>query len=129
MESKGIFDWYKEVMNKYVVFSGRASRKEYWNFILANFLISCILLCIEYLFSGRSGYYYDMGDAYQKSVLISIYNIAVFLPSLAVLVRRLHDTDKSAWWLLLLLCPIVGEIILLIFLLTKGDMHKNNYGN
>lgn len=129
MESKGIFDWYKEVMNKYVTFSGRASRKEYWNFILANFLISCILLCIEFLFSGRSGYYYDMSYAYENSVLISIYNIAVFLPSLAVLVRRLHDTDKSAWWLLLLLCPIVGEIILLIFLFTKGDMHENNYGD
>jgi len=94
---------------KYVDFSGRASRSEYWWFILFCLIIEII--------------------AYQLNQNIYVIVVlALLLPSLAVLVRRLHDSNSSGWWALLVLVPIVGPLVLLYFMVIKGTPGPNNYG-
>jgi uncharacterized membrane protein YhaH (DUF805 family) len=108
-------NWYVEVLKKYAVFSGRARRKEYWMFFLFNIIIAFVLGFIEGL-AGSSG-------------LIGIfYSLAVLFPGIAVSVRRLHDTDRSGWWLLIGLVPIVGAIVLLVFMVFDSQSGQNQYG-
>ncbi len=106
--------WYIEVLKKYAVFNGRANRPEYWYFLLFNFLISIVLAIVD----GITGI----------ALLYVIYSLAVLIPSLAVGIRRLHDTDRCAWWLFIALIPLIGSIILLIFLATEGGYGDNRYG-
>lgn len=101
-------NWYFEVLKKYAVFTGRARRKEYWMFILFNFLVAVVIGAVEGLMGG-------------KGMISNIYTLAVFLPSIAVGVRRLHDTDRSGWWLLL---PVVN----IIFLMLEGNSNTNRFG-
>lgn len=114
-------DWYLAVLKKYVEFSGRARRKEYWMFYLFNFLITVGLVIVD----GLAGLYSQEAGL---GVLSGIYSLAVLLPSLGVLVRRLHDTNRSAWWLLIALIPFVGAIVLLVFTVLPGDVGSNRYG-
>lgn len=116
-------NWYAVVLRKYAEFNGRARRTEYWMFTLISMLISWTLSIVSFGFSSDS--YYD-GDTILS--LSSFYSLAVFIPSLAVAVRRLHDTNRSGWFLLLCLIPIVGWIILLVFLATEGQNSDNQYG-
>ena len=113
--------WYTDVIKKYVVFSGRARRKEFWMFVLFNVIIS-IVIGIVYKIIGT-----DYGNG-SSGVLGSIYSLAVLLPSLGVTWRRLHDTDRSGWWILIGLIPIIGWIVLLVFYLQDSDATENNYG-
>jgi uncharacterized membrane protein YhaH (DUF805 family) len=105
--------WYLAVLKNYVGFSGRARRTEYWMFVLFSFLASLVLAIVESII-GVSG------------VLTSLYSLAVFLPSLAVLVRRLHDTGRSGLWVLIGLVPLVGFIILLVFLCQDSQGHNQH---
>ncbi|HSK90309.1 MAG TPA: DUF805 domain-containing protein [Euzebyales bacterium] len=107
-------EWYLKVLQNYVGFAGRARRKEYWYFVLFNVLISLALTAVDAVL--------------QTGVLAGLYSLAVFLPSLAVSVRRLHDTDRSGWWLLVGLIPVVGVVVLLVFTLTDSTMGDNRYG-
>jgi len=91
------------------VFKGRVGRKKFWMFILITVIISLILSSIN-------------------EVLFILYNIGVALPTLGVRVRRLHDTNRSGWLVLLDLIPIIGLIINLIFCAQKGTPGKNRYG-
>ena len=97
------------VFSKYIVFSGRACRSEYWWFFLFEFIVGLVLSIIF-------------------SPLYWVFLLGTIIPSLAVLVRRLHDTDKSAWTLLFGLIPFFGGIILLILAIPKGDSGTNRYG-
>lgn len=108
-------EWYLKVLTNYVGFQGRARRKEYWMFVLFNIIISIALGIIEGII-GTGGF------------LAGIYSLAILLPSLAVAFRRLHDTGKSAWWLLISLIPLIGSIILLVFFCQEGDSNDNQYG-
>ncbi len=113
--------WYLEVLKKYAVFSGRARRREYWFFFLFNALISLALASID----NSMG----MLDAsVGLGVLGGLYTLAVMLPSVTVGVRRLHDTGRSGWWILISLVPIVGAIVLVIFLATSGQEGDNQFG-
>lgn len=114
-------NWYLEVLRKYADFSGRARRKEYWIFTLINFVISIILTLGDL---GLGTYH----EASGWGLLSGLFTLAVFLPGLGVLVRRLHDTDHSGWWVFISLVPCVGFIILLVFLLTDGTPGDNQYG-
>jgi uncharacterized membrane protein YhaH (DUF805 family) len=114
--------WYLEVLRKYAVFSGRARRKEYWFFLLFNLLIMFGLAFIDVAF----GFYNEELGA---GLLSGLYALAVLLPSLGVSIRRLHDTDRSGWWLLLLLVPLVGSIVLIIFFALDGTPGKNRFGD
>ncbi|MFH1084426.1 MAG: DUF805 domain-containing protein [Chloroflexota bacterium] len=106
-------NWYIGVLKKYAVFSGRARRKEYWMFVLFNIVAAVILSLVESLVRGGSGS--------ASNTLVSIYQLAVLLPTIGVAVRRMHDTDHSGWWLLV---PIAN----LIFALTAGTQGDNRFG-
>lgn len=111
-------EWYLAVLKKYVEFTGRASRKEYWMFVLFNVIISVALSILGMLVAGQNG----------QSALTSLYSLAVFLPSLGVTVRRLHDTGRSGWWILIGLVPLVGWLILLYFTIQDSHPGTNEYG-
>ena len=108
-------NWYLEVLKKYAVFSGRARRQEYWMFVLFNFIIAIVLGIIEGII-GIPG------------ILSTLYMLAVLLPSIAVSVRRLHDTDRTGWWLLIGFVPVIGFIVLLIFMVMDSTAGENQYG-
>ena len=113
--------WYIEVLKKYAVFSGRARRKEYWMFILF-YLLTAIVLGIIDKIIGTYSVERGMG------LLQMIYYLAVLLPSLAVMARRLHDTGKSGLWILFFLIPIIGWIVWLIFMVQDSQDGDNEYG-
>jgi uncharacterized membrane protein YhaH (DUF805 family) len=108
-------EWYLKVLKNYVGFSGRARRKEYWMFFLVNLIVSIALSIIEWVIG-------------LPTVLTGLYSLAIFLPSLAVTIRRLHDTNRSGWWVLISLVPFIGVIVLLVFTVLDSDPHENNYG-
>ena len=108
-------DWYIKVLKNYAVFTGRARRKEYWMFFLFNVIISMVLGFVEGMFGG-------------PGILTIIYGLAVLLPGLGVSIRRLHDTDRSGWWLLIALVPIVGGIVLIVFMVQDSKAGENQYG-
>ena len=107
--------WYFEVLKKYVKFSGRARRQEYWMFTLFNTIIMFVLMFIC--------------KELDNQTLYLLYFYAVLLPSLAVGARRLHDIGKSGWWMLLAFIPIVGWIILIIFFVKDGEEGSNYFGD
>jgi uncharacterized membrane protein YhaH (DUF805 family) len=106
--------WYLKVLTNYVGFTGRARRSEYWWFVLINALILLVLTVV--------------GRAMNSTILYTLYSLAVFLPGLAVSVRRLHDTDKSGWWLLINFIPFIGWIVYLVFMFTDSTPGANQYG-
>ncbi len=114
-------NYYFEVWKKYALFSGRARRAEYWYFVLFNIIAYIALWIIDTLISNASA----QGNFY---FLTLFYDLAVILPSLAVGSRRLHDTGRSAWWLLIGLVPIAGAIVLIIFFLGDSQPGSNQYG-
>jgi uncharacterized membrane protein YhaH (DUF805 family) len=114
-------NWYLEVLKKYAEFNGRARRKEYWFFFLISTVISIILAVID-SFTGTISEEAGLG------LLSGIYALAVLIPGLSVTVRRLHDTDRSGWWILLGLIPIIGGIALLIFMVLDSTPGGNQYG-
>ena len=114
-------NWYLKVLKQYADFDGRARRKEFWMFTLINFIITLIL----YL----PGLYFLMESENPAFLsLYSLYALAVFIPSLAVQVRRLHDVGKSGWMLLVAFIPIVGAIWLLVLFFTDSQEGSNEYG-
>ena len=108
-------NWYLEVLKKYVAFSGRARRTEYWMFSLFNFIALILLAGIDGVLGTTPLFYL-------------VYALGVLLPSLAVSIRRLHDTNRSGWWLLISLIPLVGPIVLLVFLCLEGEKQDNRFG-
>ena len=114
------YEWYiKCVTTDYFKFQGRARRKEYWMFTLFSFIIYMILfIFFEKIMSSPDGY----------TITGAIYSLAVFLPTLGVSVRRLHDINRSGWWFLLSFIPLIGGLILLIFMVLDSTPGDNNYG-
>ncbi|MCE0801210.1 DUF805 domain-containing protein [Buttiauxella sp. A2-C1_F] len=113
-------DWYFKVLKNYLGFSGRARRKEFWMFILVNLVLTVVLSILDKMLGLRIA-----GD---EGLLTTVYGVLIFLPYWAVQFRRLHDTDRSAWWLLLLLIPLVGWLIILAFNCQNGTPGENEYG-
>lgn len=114
-------NWYLNVLKNYATFTGRARRKEYWMFTLFNFIAVVILSILDGVLGLVS---YETGFG----VLSGLYSLAVLLPSLAVLVRRLHDTDRSGWWVLISLVPLVGVIVLFVFTCLDSKAGDNKFG-
>lgn len=108
-------NWFVAVVKKYAVFSGRARRKEYWMFALVYLLIAIVLGLLDGMLGGAG-------------VLGAVFAIALLLPSLGVTVRRLHDTDRSGWWVLVGFIPFVGWIVILVFMCLVGTPGSNQYG-
>jgi uncharacterized membrane protein YhaH (DUF805 family) len=102
--------------SNYVNFRGRARRSEFWYWQL--FLVV----------GGLVAEVFDYGTGLRMSPLSSLFWLATFIPDLAVYVRRLHDTDRSGWWLLLFFVPLIGAIVLLVWLCTRGSHGYNRFG-
>ena len=102
-------------------FGGRARRKEYWYYFLFNALIAIVLGIID----GVTG---TFSREVGLGLLGGLYSLAVFIPGFAVSVRRLHDTGKSGWWLLIPLVPLVGVIVFLVFTVKDSEPGENQYG-
>jgi len=105
---------YVNVLKNYVNFNGRARRREYWLFVLANIIVAFVVGFIAGLI--------------KLPILGTIYSLAVLLPGIAVCIRRLHDIGKSGLWYLLIFVPLVGAIVLLVFFCTDSEAGTNAYG-
>lgn len=113
--------YYLEALKKYAVFSGRARRAEYWYFVLFNIIVAVVLALIDTLLGTTTG-------ISSFGLLSGLYSLAVLIPTLAVTVRRLHDIDRTGWWIFINLIPLIGTIVLLVFALTPGTPGNNQYG-
>ena len=99
---------------KYAVFEGRSRRREFWFFTLFCYIVMAVLYVVDMMLG--------------TGVLSTIFGLAVLIPSLAVGARRLHDTGRSGWWLLLYLVPLVGFIVLIVFFVMDSQPGTNEYG-
>ena len=113
--------WYFKVLEKYADFTGRARRREYWMFSIINGLIAFVLHGVDRLVGSYS-------VSMELGLLNTLYSLAVLIPCIAVLVRRLHDTGRSGWWAFIVLVPIIGIIVLFIFTVLDSDVGDNAYG-
>ncbi len=114
-------NWFLKVVKNYAVFSGRARRKEYWMYILF-YVIFCIIAAILDNILGTA----IKGIGY--GLIYCLFVLAMLLPSLGVSVRRLHDTGRSGWMILVGLIPIIGGIWLLILMLLDSNPGENRFG-
>ena len=113
-------NWYLDAWKNYVTFTGRSRRKAYWTFVLFNFLAIILVNVVDNVLglAGQDGY----------GPLTAIYGLAVFLPGLALVIRRLHDTGRSGWWMLISFLPLIGVIVLIVFFVTDSQPGSNPYG-
>jgi len=114
-------NWFLLALKKYATFSGRAQRAEYWYFYLFYLLIFIGLSMVD----GITG---SFNAAAGIGLLGGLYSLALVIPSLAVGVRRLHDTGRSGWWLLIGLIPLIGVLVLLFFFVQDSAPTDNGYG-
>lgn len=121
-------DWMLLPYKRYVDFSGRSQRKEYWMFVLFTAVVS---LLIDGTLGGTWSVLTGLRHAPSMagSLLGGIFGLVNLLPTLAVAVRRLHDTDRSGWWLLIGLIPLIGSLILLWFFISDGTPGPNRFGD
>jgi uncharacterized membrane protein YhaH (DUF805 family) len=110
-------NWYLAAFKKYAVFGGRASRREYWTFVLVNLTITAMVGFAQVRFGNKG----ILGTFWL------VFFFAIFVPAVALTVRRLHDTNRSGLWFLMGILPI-ANIILLIFMLQDSDPNENQYG-
>jgi len=111
-------DYYKEVVfERYADFNGRSRRAEFWYFYMVHMLI---IIGMAMIGPRINIGFYIVG--------IAVYTVLTVIPTLAVTIRRLHDTEKSGWWYFISFIPIVGSIILIVFLATEGTYGTNLYG-
>ncbi|MGN6424154.1 MAG: DUF805 domain-containing protein [Asticcacaulis sp.] len=112
----------KSGFKNYVNFQGRATRSEYWWWVLFEILLTCVPGALIGL-GGESDALASIGG-----LLYIVIGLGLLLPSLSVYIRRLHDTDHSGWWLLLGFIPLIGGIVLLVWTIMKGTSGPNKYG-
>lgn len=107
-------DAIKSGLNNYINFEGRATRSEFWWFVLFNFVVGIVTAILDV--------------ATGLMVLNMLASVALLAPNLAVGARRLHDIDKSGWWQLLMLIPLIGLIVLIVFFAKTGNAGANRFG-
>jgi len=114
--------WFLEVLTKkYATFEGRARRKEYWYYVLFYFLAIVALAIVD----GVTG---TLDEEAGIGLLSGLFVLATFIPTIAVLVRRLHDTDRSGWWVLINVIPVIGSLVLLVFAVLDSQPGTNRFG-
>jgi uncharacterized membrane protein YhaH (DUF805 family) len=112
-------DWYLKVIKNYVGFTGRARRKEFWMFCLFYIIFAIVIGVVERILGLNTAF---------GGPLSSLYSLGLLLPSLAVSVRRLHDTGRSGWWILINFIPILGWLIYLFFVIQDSQPGENQWG-
>jgi uncharacterized membrane protein YhaH (DUF805 family) len=115
-KDKSIFYYYLLAFKRYFIFKGRSRRKEYWSFVLINSIVSILLGIFGFLVIKDRG------------IWGSVFALIIMIPSIAVFVRRLHDINKSGWWWFFNFVPVIGTIVLLVFMFKEGQMDTNKYG-
>lgn len=113
--------WFIDVVKKYAVFDGRARRKEYWMFVLFYVIIYVILGIIDGLIGTSANNSFG-------GLLAGLFGLAVLLPSIGVGIRRMHDTNRSGWWILISLIPCIGWIWFIVLAAQEGTIGDNQYG-
>lgn len=129
-----VLEWMMLPYRRYAAFSGRSRRREYWLFVLFYFLVSAVVSAVfgkPVSQSGPFGFHYGIwleqgSPGYWVS---SVFSVLSLIPSLAVQVRRLHDIDRSGWWMLAWFVPLLGWVVMLVFLCLDGTAGANRYGN
>jgi len=134
-------NWYFQALKKYAVFNGRAEKKEFWYFSLFVVIFSIVLTVIDAFIPGFDTFFEiplpeqvnaTYGSTYSApsgmGLLSGIYALAMAIPSLSISVRRLHDTDRTGWWFLLILLPLIGIIVLMVFWAKDRTPGENRYG-
>ena len=116
-EKYGIVDWFKKSMKNYTNLSGRARRKEFWYFVLVQIGLTVLAIILDKIVFGPEPEFFNECVA-----------LVMLVPSITVCVRRLHDTGRSGWWLLLFVVPLVGFIMLLIFFAIETNSETNQWG-
>lgn len=106
-------EYFIKAIKQYALFEGRATRTEYWMFILFYMIFYIVLAVID--------------TVLETFILTTIYSLALLLPSISVAARRLHDTGRTGWWQLLVFLPLIGVIILIVFL-AQDSHDENEYG-
>ena len=123
-------EWYlKVVRDNYANFNGRASRQEYWMFILFNIIFGIVAMVADNILGtvftiGEGSYSVSMGYGW----IYVLYMLAVIIPGIAAAVRRLHDVGKSGWMMLVAFIPLIGGIWLIVLTVTDSNPGENNYG-
>lgn len=115
-------------LKKYADFQGRARRKEYWLFYLFVMVVQIVLMTISGASGGMAEGQNPGGLAMVGLGILGVFGLAIIIPGLAVSFRRLHDTNRSAWWLLIALIPLIGPVVLLIFTVLDGTPGPNRFG-
>lgn len=115
-------EYFLQALRKYADFTGRARRKEYWMFVLFQVLAFMVAIVVDTLFATVTGA--EFGAGYITGLLW----LALIVPGIAVSVRRMHDLDKSGWFLLVSFIPLIGGIWLLVLTCTEGTSGPNQYG-
>lgn len=114
-------EWFIKAFKQYATFSGRAQRSEYWFYTL--------FYCVFYLAVNMADFAIVVASNGQVILYLAvIYSLIMLLPTWAVSVRRLHDTNRSGWWILIGLIPLVGAIVLLVFFVQDSQPNANQYG-
>jgi len=130
LERKGLdrkqsdMKWFIKCIKNYAVFKGRAVRPEFWYFALASAIIQIFLLIIDIIIGWEVG----IIDGIKTLPLFETSRLFLLVPSISVTVRRLHDINKNGWWSLLWGLPVIGWVILILWLCIKGDEGENKYG-
>ena len=106
-------EYFNDALKKYATFEGRATRTQYWMYILFYAIFSIVLNIVDYV----------LGTFF----LATIFGLGLLIPSISICARRLHDTGRSGWWQLILFIPLLGVIVLLIFMVLDSD-EENEYG-
>ncbi|MGR3363885.1 MAG: DUF805 domain-containing protein [Maritimibacter harenae] len=120
----------RTVFSKYATFTGRARRAEFWWFVLFYIIVNFILGLIDSVLFGTTTTTETSFSAETDTPILSgIFWLATIIPYIAVGVRRLHDTNRSGWWLLLGFIPLIGAIILIVWFATGGDRGRNRFGD
>jgi uncharacterized membrane protein YhaH (DUF805 family) len=114
-------NWYREALQKYATFEGRARRREYWYFVFGNFLAMLALMTVDLTIG-------TFNEKAEIGLFSGLFTLAILIPSFAVTVRRLHDTDRSGWWVLINFIPIIGTLVLLVFTLLDSQPGANRFG-
>lgn len=117
-----IMNWYFKALGSYATFAGRSRRKEYWIFALLNGVV------LAALFGAITTTVEGGHSPLTLSIFYGVFALLILVPSSAVTVRRLHDTDRSGWWFWISLIPLVGSIVLLVFTLLDSSPGINQYG-
>ena len=131
-------EWMLLPLKRYAQFSGRSRRKEYWMYTLFLVIVGFVLGILDSILglggqaaltseTSPTGAFY--GALINRGLLANLFTLATLIPSLAVGVRRLHDTNRSGWWYLLLFIPLIGAIVLLVWFCTAGTPGPNDYGD